>query len=68
LFQQVSSTLLSKPTYQALLNLLDNYKRMTGEVEDVPSQEVEEQDTFLQETMNTELGIELYNFLHSKGM
>jgi len=41
---------------------------MTGEVEDVPSQEVEEQDTFLQETMNTELGIELYNFLHSKGM
>ncbi|KAG1942632.1 poly(U)-specific endoribonuclease-A [Pimephales promelas] len=67
LFQQVSSTLLSKPTYQALLNLLDNYKRMTGEVEDVPSQEVEEQDTFLQETMNTELGIELYNFLHSKG-
>ncbi|XP_056109848.1 uridylate-specific endoribonuclease A [Rhinichthys klamathensis goyatoka] len=67
LFKQVSSTLLSKPTYKALLNLLDNYKRMTGEVEDVPSQEVQEQDTFLQQTMNTELGRELYNFLHSKG-
>ncbi|XP_077054456.1 uridylate-specific endoribonuclease A isoform X1 [Siphateles boraxobius] len=67
LFKQVSSTLLSKPTYKALLNLLDNYKRMTGEVEDVPSQEVQEQDTFLQQTMNTDLGRELYNFLHSKG-
>ncbi|XDV35591.1 hypothetical protein PO909_005507 [Leuciscus waleckii] len=67
LFKQVSSTLLSKPTYKALLNLLDNYKRMTGEVEDVPSQEVQEQDTFLQQTMNTALGKELYNFLHSKG-
>ncbi|KAK7155526.1 hypothetical protein R3I93_010229 [Phoxinus phoxinus] len=67
LFKQVSSTLLSKPTYTALLNLLDNYKRMTGEVEDVPSQEVQEQDTFLQQTMNTDLGRELYNFLYSKG-
>ncbi|XP_048055330.1 LOW QUALITY PROTEIN: uridylate-specific endoribonuclease A [Megalobrama amblycephala] len=67
LFKQVSSTLLSKPTYKALLNLLDNYKRMTGEVEDVPSQEVQEQDTFLQQTMNTDLGKELYKFLNSKG-
>ncbi|XP_043098409.1 LOW QUALITY PROTEIN: poly(U)-specific endoribonuclease-A-like [Puntigrus tetrazona] len=68
LFKQVSSTLLSKPTYKALLNLLDNYKRMTGEVEDVPSQEEQEQDTFLQQAMNTDVGKELYNFLHSKGI
>lgn len=67
LFKQVSSTLLSKPTYKALLNLLDNYRRQTGQAEDVPSQEVEEQDTFLQQTMNTDVGMELYNFLHSKG-
>ncbi|KAK2889355.1 hypothetical protein QQF64_028490 [Cirrhinus molitorella] len=68
LFQQVSSTLLAKPTYQALLNLLDNYNRMTGTAEVVPSQEEQEQDTFLQLTMNTEIGIELYNFLNSKGV
>uniref|UniRef100_A0A672N4Q8 Uridylate-specific endoribonuclease n=1 Tax=Sinocyclocheilus grahami TaxID=75366 RepID=A0A672N4Q8_SINGR len=68
LFKQVSSTLLSKPTYKALLNLLDNYRRVTGELEDVPSQEVQEQDTFLQQTMNTDVGRELYNFLHSKGV
>ncbi|KAF4112362.1 hypothetical protein G5714_007157 [Onychostoma macrolepis] len=68
LFKQVSSTLLSKPTYKALLNLLDNYRRVTGEAEDVPSQEVQEQDTFLQQTMNTDVGKELYNFLHSKGI
>lgn len=68
LFKEVSSTLLSKPTYKALLNLLDNYKRVTGEVEDVPSQEVQEQEAFLQQTMNTDLGRELYNFLYSKGM
>lgn len=41
---------------------------MTGEEEDVPLQEEQEQDSFLQETMNTALGKELYNFLHSKGM
>lgn len=61
-------TLFSKPTYKALLNLLDNYRRVTGDTEDVPSQEEQEQDIFLKETMlNTELGRELYNFLHSKG-
>lgn len=61
--------LFSKPTYKALLNLLDNYKRGTGDAEDVPSQETQEQDTFLKETMlNTALGKELYNFLYSKGM
>ncbi|XP_065128676.1 uridylate-specific endoribonuclease A [Paramisgurnus dabryanus] len=69
LFQYVNEdTLFSKPTYSALLKLLDNYKRVTGEVEDVPSQETEEQDAFLEETMlNTALGQELYNFLYSKG-
>ncbi|KAA0713048.1 Poly(U)-specific endoribonuclease [Triplophysa tibetana] len=69
LFKYVNEgTLFSKPTYKALLNLLDNYKRVTGDAEDVPSQETQEQDTFLRETMlNTELGRELYNFLQSKG-
>ncbi|XP_073708574.1 uridylate-specific endoribonuclease A-like [Garra rufa] len=67
LFKQVSSTLLAKPTYQALLNLLDNYNRMTGTAEYVPSLEEQEQDTFLQLTMNTDVGNELYNFLNSKG-
>ncbi|XP_051986888.1 uridylate-specific endoribonuclease A [Xyrauchen texanus] len=70
LFKHVSEdTLFSKPTYKALLNLLDNYRRVTGDIEDVPPQEEQEQDIFLKETMlNTELGRELYNFLNSKGV
>ncbi|KAL0191380.1 hypothetical protein M9458_014078, partial [Cirrhinus mrigala] len=51
LFKEVSSTLLAKPTFKALLNLLDNYIRMTGQAEVVPSLEEQEQDAFLQATM-----------------
>ncbi|XP_050968869.1 uridylate-specific endoribonuclease A isoform X1 [Labeo rohita] len=69
LFKQVSSTLLAKPTFKALLNLLDNYNRMTGQAEDVPALEEQEQDAFLQATMvDTDVGKELYKFLNSKGV
>ncbi|XP_061688730.1 uridylate-specific endoribonuclease A [Syngnathoides biaculeatus] len=61
--------LFSRPTYAALLALLDNYDRMTGQTEDVSSQEMAEQDTFLRETMsNTELGRELFAFFSTKGV
>ncbi|KAF7200849.1 uridylate-specific endoribonuclease A isoform X1 [Nothobranchius furzeri] len=59
----------SKPTYAALLALLDNYNRMTGQVEDFSSQQLAEQETFIKETMlNTELGRELFAFLNTKGV
>ncbi|TRY54949.1 hypothetical protein DNTS_020714 [Danionella cerebrum] len=64
----VSGALLSKPTFKALLDLLDNYNRMTGDLEDEPEQELQEQDLFLQLSINSDLGRELYNFLHSKGL
>ncbi|XP_041837372.1 poly(U)-specific endoribonuclease-A [Melanotaenia boesemani] len=61
--------LFSRPTYAALLSVLDNYNRMTGQTENFSSQQLAEQDKFLQETMsNTELGRELFTFLYSKGV
>lgn len=60
--------LFARPTYAALLALLDNYNRMTGQTEDFSPQQLAEQDTFLKETMsNTELGRELFAFLYTKG-
>ncbi|XP_008408355.1 uridylate-specific endoribonuclease A isoform X2 [Poecilia reticulata] len=63
------NTLFSRPTYAALLNLFDNYKRITGQAESFTSQQLTEQDTFLKETMlNTQLGRELFAFLYTKGV
>ncbi|KAM3621619.1 uncharacterized protein V6R79_013694 [Siganus canaliculatus] len=70
LFSYVNEgALFSKPTYAALLNVLDNYERVTGQAENFSSQQLAEQDEFLTETIsNTELGRELYYFLYSKGV
>uniref|UniRef100_A0A3B4Z417 Uridylate-specific endoribonuclease n=1 Tax=Stegastes partitus TaxID=144197 RepID=A0A3B4Z417_9TELE len=62
-------TLFSRPTYAALLAVLDNYHRMTGTTEDFSSQQLTEQDTFIKETMSmTEVGRELFAFLFTKGV
>ncbi|XP_019910799.2 poly(U)-specific endoribonuclease-A [Esox lucius] len=62
------ASLFSKPSYAALLALLDNYNRNTGTTEDFTPEQLAEQETFLRETMsNTELGRELYAFLFTKG-
>ncbi|XP_030634467.1 uridylate-specific endoribonuclease A [Chanos chanos] len=70
LFQYVNeATLFSKPTYKALINLLDNYQRTTGVTESFSSQQLSEQDTFLREAISyTTVGKELYAFLNSKGI
>ncbi|CAJ1051088.1 poly(U)-specific endoribonuclease-A [Xyrichtys novacula] len=61
--------LFSRPTYSALLAVLDNYNRMTGQTENFSPQQLNEQDVFLRETMsNTELGRELFSFLYTKGI
>uniref|UniRef100_A0A8C6UI52 Uridylate-specific endoribonuclease n=1 Tax=Neogobius melanostomus TaxID=47308 RepID=A0A8C6UI52_9GOBI len=63
------SSLFSKPTYAALLAVLDNYQRLTGQTEDFSGQQLEEQENFVRETMsNTEVGRELFAFLNSKGV
>ena len=60
--------LFSRPTFAALLAVLDNYQRMTGQDEDFSAQQLEEQENFVRETMsNTALGRKLYAFLSSKG-
>ncbi|XP_042262385.1 poly(U)-specific endoribonuclease-A [Thunnus maccoyii] len=70
LFSYVDEEVLfSKPTYAALLAVLDNYQRMTGQTEDFSPQQLAEQETFVNETMsNTELGRELFAFLYTKGI
>ncbi|XP_040890390.1 poly(U)-specific endoribonuclease-A [Toxotes jaculatrix] len=61
--------LFSRPTYAALLAVLDNYQRMTGQAEDFSPQQLAEQENFVKETMsNTELGRELFAFLYTKGV
>ncbi|XP_043979377.1 poly(U)-specific endoribonuclease-A [Gambusia affinis] len=63
------NNLFSRPTYAAFLNVLDNYKRITGQTESFTAQQLTEQETFLKETMlNTELGRELFVFLYTKGV
>ncbi|XP_029288251.1 uridylate-specific endoribonuclease A isoform X2 [Cottoperca gobio] len=70
LFQYLDEeALFSRPTYAALLAVLDNYDRMTGQAEDFSAQQLVEQEAFVKETMsNTELGRELFAFLYTKGI
>jgi len=67
-FTYVSSSLLSQPTYKAFINLLDNYQNIEGIAESVSSSELNEQDIFLNYFMESEVGMELYNFLSKKGL
>lgn len=61
--------LFSRPTYAALLSVLDNYQRMTGQTENFSPQQLTEQEAFVKETMsNTELGRELFAFFYTKGV
>ncbi|XP_006888229.1 PREDICTED: poly(U)-specific endoribonuclease isoform X2 [Elephantulus edwardii] len=64
LFTYVNEELLSKPTYAAFINLLNNYQRATGHGEHFSDQQLAEQDTFLREIMKTAVMKELYSFLH----
>ncbi|XP_029359104.1 uridylate-specific endoribonuclease A [Echeneis naucrates] len=70
LFRYVDEeALFTRPTYAALLAVLDNYQRMTGQAEDFTPQQLAEQEAFVKETMsNTELGRELFAFLYTKGV
>lgn len=69
LFKYVKeASLFSNPTYAALIALLDNYQSKTGQSENFSSEQIKEQENFINECIqNTELGKKLYDFLHSKG-
>ncbi|KPP73912.1 poly(U)-specific endoribonuclease-like, partial [Scleropages formosus] len=70
LFKYVDeASLFSKPTFSALLALLDNYQKQTGQAENFSSAQLAEQDKFLQETIsNTGIGRELSTFMLRKGL
>ncbi|XP_076821709.1 uridylate-specific endoribonuclease-like [Clavelina lepadiformis] len=67
-FTSVNQNLLNKPTYQALINLLDNYEMIQGKDEYVTRAETDEIYTFLNAFMSTSIGRKLYEFLSEKGL
>uniref|UniRef100_A0A8C9N0T8 Uridylate-specific endoribonuclease n=1 Tax=Serinus canaria TaxID=9135 RepID=A0A8C9N0T8_SERCA len=66
LYRYVNEELFSKPTYASFIKLLDNYQRATGREEEVTAEELQEQQRFLEEVMNTELMRKLFVFLQGK--
>ncbi|XP_039605827.1 poly(U)-specific endoribonuclease-A [Polypterus senegalus] len=63
------ANLFTRPTYAALINLLDNYNRMTGTAEHFTKEQVAEQEAFLKKVVaGTEIGRQLSTFLLAKGV
>ncbi|XP_066468895.1 uridylate-specific endoribonuclease [Tiliqua scincoides] len=58
--------LFSKPTYASFIKLLDNYQKRVGTGEEFTAEQLQEQDTFLEMVMKTEVMKQLYKFLHRK--
>ncbi|CAI9553987.1 unnamed protein product, partial [Staurois parvus] len=68
LFSYVNEAkLFARPTYSRYIALLDNYEKITGTAETVPSGEVTEQNAFIDEVFKTSIFSLLSNFLVSKG-
>ncbi|XP_069509302.1 uridylate-specific endoribonuclease isoform X2 [Ambystoma mexicanum] len=67
-YTHVNAELLSQPTYACIISLFDNYDRKTGTSEEVDKSEMQEQDSFLQEIMKTDVMQKLYTFLHKKNL
>ncbi|CAD5229217.1 unnamed protein product [Bursaphelenchus okinawaensis] len=67
LFEQIDSSLLRKPTYEALIDLLDNYNMDTGVAERESTQANAEIDNFLDLILATPVWSTLGPFLKSKG-
>ncbi|KAI6191663.1 Endoribonuclease [Aphelenchoides bicaudatus] len=67
LFKNIDSSLLRKPTYEALLKLQDNFERQTGVAEVNTAEEAGEVDNFLTLILNTQPWSVLGKFLKSKG-
>ena len=66
-FTYVNESLLSHPSYRALINLLDNYNMFQGRDEITTPIEINEQNVFLDYFMSSDIGFKLYTFLSDKG-
>lgn len=64
----VSPTLLNKPTYRNMINLLDNYEYKIGTSEDDTSQERREVNLFLTSIMDTKVMEDVFQFLSNQGL
>ncbi|XP_062894514.1 uridylate-specific endoribonuclease A [Mobula hypostoma] len=60
--------LFSKPTFAKFIALLDNYHRMTGTPEKFTTEQLGEEEAFLNEIMKTPIMNKLYSVLHSKNL
>ncbi|CEF71104.1 Poly(U)-specific endoribonuclease [Strongyloides ratti] len=66
LFTRVDPNILTKPTFKAFLQLMDNYNPEVGYEEKVTPTELYETDLFLDLITNTTIGKEFYMFLYQK--
>lgn len=66
-FTYVNPDILQRPSYKALVDLLDNYEKMQGINEDVYPEETFEQDLFLDLLMQSAIGQRLYEFFYDNG-
>lgn len=56
-----------KNTYKKLIALQDNYEKYQGTDDVFSDQQLIEQDSFLDEVLDTDIGARLYDFFAEKG-
>jgi poly(U)-specific endoribonuclease len=67
LFSYVDESVLSRPTFQTFVALLDNYTAQVGVTERVTQSELQENSTFLHHIMQTPCMRYLHQYLLAKG-
>ena len=67
LFSYVNESLLLLKTYSSFIDLLDNYEKTQGINENIESEELDEQNAFLDALMDTAIGARLYEFFLTNG-
>ncbi|XP_054772970.2 poly(U)-specific endoribonuclease-A-like [Lytechinus pictus] len=67
LFSRVDEGVLQKPTFKAFISLLDNYTSETGVSEEETSEEIKENQIFIDRIMETKVMQHAYKVLLEKG-
>ncbi|KAL3888700.1 hypothetical protein ACJMK2_001064 [Sinanodonta woodiana] len=67
LFTYVNQTALSKPTFQGLIRLLDNYNIVVGQTEQPTTSELAEVDDFMNTILATPVMAKTFTFLANNG-
>jgi len=65
-FSYVNPNLMLKNTYKKLIALQDNYEKYQGTDDVFSDQQLIEQDSFLDEVLDTDIGARLYDFFAEK--